>query len=69
MDYQAVIQTLTFLPGSSRICLNIVLIGDDIGENTESFRLRLNGVLGVIVNIIDNGKEGFHSFKQCLSLT
>jgi len=47
---------LTFQPGSSRMCVDITILEDVIGEDTEFFSLRLNGTPAAQVNIVDNGK-------------
>ena len=49
---------LTFQPGSVRMCVGITILEDAIGEDTEFFSLRLDGVFGTRVNIEDNGKCG-----------
>ena len=47
---------LTFQPGSSRMCVDITILEDAIGEDTEFFSLTLDGVPQAQVNIVDNGK-------------
>ena len=47
---------LTFQPGSSRMCVDITILEDAIGEDTEFFSLTLDGEFGARVNIVDNGK-------------
>ena len=55
-DYVSVFQALTFTPGAStRMCVNLVILDDQIGENDETLTLRLSTGRTATVTIRDNG--------------
>jgi hypothetical protein len=60
-DYQAKTGTLTFAPGETSKPITVLVNGDRLGENDESFTVNLTGATGALINynpgygtIVDN---------------
>ena len=55
-DYSSVSDSVTFTAGAStRMCVNLVILDDQIGENDETLTLRLSTGRTATVTIRDNG--------------
>ena len=65
-------ESLTFVPGGpTRICVDVVLLNDDIGTDNVFFTCILTGqqpTVTVRVTIIDNGKAFWSYILDCCSL-
>ena len=70
VDYNRVMETLVFTAGgSTRMCVDLVIIDDEIGENSETLTLSLNSGPQATVTILNNGRTlSLSSASYCPAL-
>ena len=62
-DYSSVSESLEFTPGTSQLCVDLVITDDAIGEDSETLTCTLSTGPSATVTIMDNGSYSMQSLS------